>query len=68
MRFLIETWENIHMAFSALVTHKMRTFLTLLGIIIGVLTIITISSVISGINKVVSDEISGLGSDMHSPH
>ena len=64
MRFFIEFWENIRMAFTALVTHKLRTFLTLLGIIIGVLTIISISSVISGLNKAFSEQISGLGSDV----
>ncbi|HDL17521.1 MAG TPA: FtsX-like permease family protein [Bacteroidetes bacterium] len=64
MRLFIEFWENIHIALGALVMHKMRAFLTLLGIIIGVLTIISISSVISGLNKAFSNEISGLGSDV----
>ncbi len=64
MRFFIEIFENLKMAFSALMTHKMRAFLTTLGIIIGVLTIISISSVISGLNKVFTKEISGLGSDV----
>ncbi len=52
------------MAITALITHKLRAFLTTLGIIIGVLTIITISSVISGLNQVFYNMISGLGSDV----
>ena len=64
MRFLIELWESIRLAFTALLAHKLRAFLTLLGIIIGVLTIVTILSVISGLDEAFTNEISGLGSDV----
>lgn len=64
MRFFIEFWENFRMALTALITHKLRAFLTTLGIIIGVLTIISILSVISGLNKAFYNMISGLGSDV----
>lgn len=56
--------ENFRLAIDALLAHKLRAFLAILGIIIGVLTIITMSTIISGANKYVSNEISGLGSDV----
>ena len=43
--------ESITMAMSSLWANKMRTLLTLLGIIIGVLTIIAVVSVIQGLNN-----------------
>ncbi len=64
MRFFIAFYENLRMAFTALRAHKMRAFLTTLGIIIGVLTIIAISTVISGLNRAFMSEISALGSDV----
>jgi len=64
MRFLIAFYENLRMALTALRTHKMRAFLTTLGIIIGVFTIISISTVISGLNKAFVSEISAFGSDV----
>jgi len=45
--------ESLSLAFSSLWESKLRTFLTLLGIIIGVLTIITVVSVIQGLNNYV---------------
>jgi putative ABC transport system permease protein len=50
------------MAWAALKTHKLRSFLTTLGIFIGVLTIITIFTTIQGINQYVIGELSNIGS------
>ncbi len=44
-------------------THKMRSFLTALGIIIGVMTVIAIISLIQGMNQEVERQISSLGSN-----
>ena len=44
-------------------THKMRSFLTALGIIIGVMTVISIVSLIVGMNSEVERQISSLGSN-----
>ncbi len=57
-------WESTKIALHALWAHKMRAFLTILGIIIGVTTIIAIVSVIQGLNKTVYTQLSGLGSDL----
>jgi putative ABC transport system permease protein len=56
-------WESIKMAFSSLRANKMRTILTTLGIMIGVATVITILTVISGLDSAFSEQISNLGSD-----
>ncbi|HWE86134.1 MAG TPA: ABC transporter permease [Terracidiphilus sp.] len=52
------------MALDTLRTNKLRSGLTVLGIVIGVSTVITISSVISGVNNRVNDWVSALGSNV----
>ena len=43
--------ENVAMALGTLMAHKFRSFLTVLGIIIGVLTVIVIASILTGMRK-----------------
>jgi len=52
------------MALDTLRTNKLRSGLTILGIVIGVTTVITMSSVINGLNNRVSDWVSSLGSNV----
>jgi putative ABC transport system permease protein len=52
------------MALDTLRTNKLRSGLTILGIIIGVTTVITISSVINGLNTRVSDWVSAMGTNV----
>jgi putative ABC transport system permease protein len=59
-----QTTESIKMALDTLRTNKLRSGLTILGIVIGVTTVITISSVINGLNNRVSDWVSSLGSNV----
>jgi putative ABC transport system permease protein len=59
-----QTRESIKMALDTLRTNKLRSGLTILGIVIGVTTVITISSVINGVNNKVSDWVSSLGSNV----
>jgi putative ABC transport system permease protein len=56
--------ESVKMALDTLRANKLRSGLTILGIVIGVTTVITISSVIDGLNNRVSDFVSSLGSNV----
>jgi len=52
------------MALDTLRTNKMRSGLTILGIVIGVMTVITISSAINGLNTSVSNLVSQFGTNV----
>src|SRR6202035_409385 len=56
--------ESVKMALDTLRANKLRSGLTILGIVIGVTTVITISSIINGINNRVADWVSSLGSNV----
>ena len=55
--------ESVAMAMSSLWSNKLRTFLTLLGIIIGVLTIIAVVSIIQGLNDYVYSKMAFYGAN-----
>jgi len=54
--------EYVLMAWMALKSHKLRSILTTLGILIGVTTIITIFTTIQGLNEYVIGQLSNIGS------
>jgi len=56
--------ESVKMALDTLRANKLRSGLTILGIVIGVTTVIAISSVINGLNNRVSDFASSLGTNV----
>ena len=56
--------ESINMALETLRANKLRSGLTILGIVIGVTSVIAISSVINGVNNRVGDFVSSLGSNV----
>ncbi len=56
--------QAVKMAFSAIAANKMRSFLTMLGIIIGVFAVIMLISVGQGATSSVTSQIEGLGSNM----
>src|SRR6266540_2706211 len=60
----MRTVELFRLSSSALTRHKMRAFLTLLGVIIGVATVVGVVSVISGLNIYVKDKLFGLTPDI----
>ena len=53
--------ENISLSFQGVWSHKMRSFLTMLGIIIGIASIITIVSTIKGTNEQIKANLIGAG-------
>ncbi|MCI8299497.1 MAG: FtsX-like permease family protein [Lachnospiraceae bacterium] len=53
--------ENIRLSFQGLWSHKMRSFLTMLGIIIGIAAIIAIVSTIKGTNEQIKENLIGSG-------
>lgn len=55
--------ESFAMSMGSLWANKLRTFLTLLGIIIGVLTIVAVVSIIQGLNKYVYTKMSFYGAN-----
>jgi putative ABC transport system permease protein len=59
-----QTGESVKMALNTLRTNKLRSGLTILGIVIGVTTVITISSVINGLNNRVAEFVNSLGSNV----
>ena len=58
-----QTRESVKMAFDTLRANKLRSGLTILGIVIGVATVIAISSIISGLNNRISDFANSMGTN-----
>jgi putative ABC transport system permease protein len=55
--------ETLKLAFSAIWAHKLRSFLTLLGMIIGVTAFMVVLSLLQGFNAYVDEKIAGIGSN-----
>ena len=56
--------ENVRFALRAMVAQKLRSFLTLLGIVAGVATVIAMVSFVSGFNDAVTDSFSSFGTTL----
>jgi putative ABC transport system permease protein len=61
---IADTKETVTMALDTLRANKLRSGLTILGIVIGVMTVIIISSVINGLNSSVSGLVESLGTNV----
>ncbi len=55
--------ETLKLALSAIWAHKLRSFLTLLGMIIGVMAFMVVFSVLQGFNSYIDEKIAGIGSN-----
>ena len=58
--------QSIHMAFKSIMGNKMRSFLTMLGIIIGVVAVVVLVSIGQGANQSVSESIQKMGTNLLS--
>ena len=56
--------EPVSVALETLRTHKMRSFLMLLGTILSVSTLIVVIALISGVNRYIADRVANLGSNV----
>lgn len=56
--------ENVSLALQGVWSHKLRSFLTMLGIIIGIAAIITIVSTIKGTNEQIKQNLIGAGNNV----
>lgn len=56
--------ETFKLALDALRAHKLRSFLTLLGVILAVLTLVVVMSVIAGLNLYVATRVANLGANV----
>jgi putative ABC transport system permease protein len=56
-------FEALKLAVSAILSHKLRSFLTLLGVIFGVATVIVVVSLVEGFNAYVDEKIANIGTN-----
>src|ERR1039458_8828681 len=60
--------EAFWIAMEALRSHKLRSFLTLLGVVIATTTLIVVMSVVNGMNIYIADHIANLGANTFILH
>ncbi|MDO4492419.1 MAG: ABC transporter permease [Clostridia bacterium] len=56
--------QSIKMAFESVRSNKLRSFLTMLGIIIGVMALVVLVSLVNGATGSITDQVTALGSDL----
>jgi putative ABC transport system permease protein len=54
-------FESFRMSWENIVTNKLRSFLTMLGIVIGVASIIALVTIVQGATSSITDQVTGLG-------
>src|SRR6195256_6878205 len=62
-RFSASFWEAARIALDSLHKNKLRSFLTLLGIILATTTLIAVTALIHGMNLYIADKVSNMGAD-----
>jgi putative ABC transport system permease protein len=56
--------ETLRLALDALRSHKLRSFLTLLGVILAVGTLVAVISIVEGLNRYVAERVADLGANV----
>lgn len=62
-RFSASFWEATRIALDSLRKNKLRSFLTLLGIILATTTLIAVTALIHGMNLYIADKVTSMGAD-----
>lgn len=57
-------FQSIKMAMDSILSNKMRSFLTMLGMIIGVMSLVVLVSIVNGATKSVTDSIANIGTNL----
>jgi len=60
----ITLWETLRLALDSLRAHKLRSFLTLFGVIMAVTTLVVVMSAIAGLNLYVANRVANLGANV----
>lgn len=64
MRFFTEIFEALRISVASLLANKLRSALTTLGIVIGIVTVTLMGTAIEGLHRAFTESISALGSDV----
>jgi putative ABC transport system permease protein len=59
---LIAVWEAVGLGLQGIRAYKMRAFLTILGVVMGIMTVTGMSSIVAGLNASMARQIASLGS------
>jgi len=62
---IVTLTETLKLALDSLRVHKLRSFLTLLGVILAVTTLVSVMSLVSGLNFYVADKVANLGANSY---
>lgn len=62
--FFFELWESLLIAIRSVRSNKMRSLLTTLGIIIGIVSVTSMATVVNGIERSFEEDMAGLGTDV----
>lgn len=62
-RILLSIWENTRLALETLQANRFRSFLTVLGIFIGVLLVVTVASILNGFRQSVVEQVEQFGTN-----
>ena len=53
----MQLWEGVRLAMQQLVTERLKTFFSLLGVIIGVMFLIVVVSIVEGMDRYMNEEV-----------
>ena len=61
---LFALWEAMSLGLQAIVAYKMRAGLTILGVVMGIMTVTGMSAIVAGLNSSMAKQIKSIGSSV----